>query len=96
MASFSRQNLVVFDSQAPILTKEKITEYKKLFGRNEFMVLAVEDVPEEKIEALGHHQFITVEVKGKKLKLTGSMFKLYEPKKSLHIKFFERMCKKKE
>jgi hypothetical protein len=82
----------VFDTQTPVLTNEKKAEYKKLFGKNEFMVLAVEEIPEEKIEALGHHQFITVEVKGRKMKLTGSMFKLYEPKKCLHTKFFEKLC----
>jgi|GEM_PF-6814127 len=96
MVSFSHQSLVVFDPQTPILTEEKIGEYKKLFGKKEYMVLAVEDVPQEKIGALHHHQFLVIEVKGRKLKLAGSMFKPYEPKKNMHIKFFEKLCKKKE
>jgi len=96
MVSFSYQSLVVFNPQTPILTEEKITEYKKLFGKKEYMVLAVESVPEEKIQALGHHQFVVIEVKGRKMKLTGSMFKPYEPKKCLHTKFFEKLCASKK
>ena len=93
LPNFSRQNLVVFSPETHILSRPKKEKYMQLLGKKEFMVLNVTDVPEVKIEAVGHHQLITIEVGGKKLTLSGAMFKLYEPPKKMpHMEFFDKMC----